>query len=229
MSSRSQMASIFSFSSSHGLLPVGNGHAACGLRDVLAGGAEAAAVAFFLAADFLAAFFAATFFAGAFLAAVFFTAPFFTVALLPATFFNKEAFAVTILSDVFLVVTFFIGVFLALIFFVATFFGANDFFTADFFADIFLTEDFFAVAISFLLNQSYKKLLTFGFSPGKQQFIARSLPERVLRCNESGGRPIAPVGWCNSFGKILSYLYGPWLQTNRSVSPMKAHHRSDTR
>lgn len=168
-----------------GLFPVGNGHAACGLMDVLAGGKEAAAVALFFAAGFLAAFFAATFFAGAFLAADFFAATFFAVPVLPGAFFTREVFAIAFLAGAFLIATFFTDVFLALVFFMTIFFGADDFFATAFFAKIFFAGAFFAVAISFLLDQSYRSnCLPPALTAAQQHPSPKVYPKGALRCNE---------------------------------------------
>ena len=124
--------------------------------DVFAGGKEAAAVALFLPAGFLAAFLAATFFAGAFLTADFFTAAFLTAPVLPGAFFIKDAFPAAFFAGTFLVAAFFTGAFFAAAFFTAIFFGADDFFATAFFTEFFFAGVFFAVAISFLLDQSYR-------------------------------------------------------------------------
>jgi hypothetical protein len=87
------------------LLPVGKGHAACGLRAVFAAGGAAgfagagaagAAGAFFAEAFFAGAFFAAAFFAGAFFAAAFLAGAFFTADFFAAGFFAAAFFAVAI-------------------------------------------------------------------------------------------------------------------------------------
>ena len=94
------------------MLPVGKGHAACGLNAVLAaGGGDAAgfagagaagaagaffAAAFFFAAGFFAADFFAAFFAGAFFAADFLAGDFFAADFFAGDFFAADFFAVAI-------------------------------------------------------------------------------------------------------------------------------------
>ncbi len=184
-----QKPGIFNLHLTQGLFPVGNGHAACGLRDVFAGGAEAVAVALFFATGFLAAFFAATFFAGAFFAAAFFTVVFFAdaffVAGLLAAFFGNELLVAPFFAGAFLLAAFFMSGFVTPTFFAATFlvedFGAVDFF----FTGIFFAEAFFAVAISFLLDQGYKNLHVFGYSPRlSRNSSPKVCPSGTLRYDE---------------------------------------------
>jgi len=178
-----------------GLLPVGKGHAACGLSAVLAAGAAAgfaagagaagAAGAFFaaaflpaaflgaafLAAAFLgAAFLAAAFLAGAFLAAAFFAGAFLAAAFFAGAFFAATFLAATFFAAAFLAGAFFAAAFLAGAFFAATFL-AGAFLAADFFAAGFFAAAFFAVAITFSLIKLQKhrpsrvKPSSIGYSP----------------------------------------------------------------
>jgi hypothetical protein len=156
-----------------GLVPVGKGHAACGLRAVLAAGAAAgfagagaagAAGAFFAEAFFAAGFFAAAFFAGDFLAAAF----------LAGAFFAADFFAAGRLAA-----AFFAGAFFAADFF------AGDFFAADFFAAGFFAAAFFAVAITFSLIKLQKHRSTRTYALTDQLFTAR----RSGCCRNGSSRP----------------------------------------
>ena len=176
-------------SSFQGLLPVGKGHAACGLSDVLAGTADVVAMTLFFSGCFLAA----TFFAGACLVAVFPVAAFFTGAVLLGAFFNEEVFATTFFAGAFLVATFFIGAFLAPASFRRASFGADAFLTGAFFAGIFFAGTFFAVAISFSLIKVQRKLSVVGFLPLHDSYSSPKVcPGGALRYDESGSGSSVP-------------------------------------
>lgn len=176
-----------------GLLPVGKGHAACGLSDVLAGTADVTAIALFFSGCFLADFLAATFFAGAGLVAVFPVAAFFTGAVLLGAFVNEEVFATTFFAGAFLVATFFIGAFLAPASFRRASFGADAFLAGAFFAGIFFAGTFFAVAISFSLIKVQRKLSVVGFLPLHDSYSSPKVcPGGALRYDESGSGSSVP-------------------------------------
>ena len=176
---RSRVCSLASLRPDQGLAPVGNGHAACGLRDVFVGtdaAAGAGAAAAFFAAGFFAAFFAAGFFA-AFLAAAFFAGAFFAAFLAAAFFAGAFFFAAAFFAGAFFAAAFFAGAFFAAAFFAGAFFAA-DFFAAGFFA-AFLAVAFFAVAITFLLDQVEKEPRGIDeFFDALWLFTARGLPRR---------------------------------------------------
>ena len=155
-----------------GLLPVGNGHAACGLSAVFAGcTAAAAAAAAFFAAGFFAAFFAAGFLAAAFFAAGLLGSGLLRRSLLgsgllrrgllrrrpsspepssPAAFFAGAFLAAAFFAGAFFAAAFFAGAFFAATFLAGAFFAAA-FLAGAFFAAAFFAGAFFAVAITFSL------------------------------------------------------------------------------
>jgi hypothetical protein len=171
-----------------GLVPVGNGQAACGLKEVLAGGTGATAAALFLAG----AFFAAAFLAGAFLAGAFFAAAFLAGAFFAAAFLAGAFFAAAFLAGAFLAGAFLAGAFFAAAFLAGALFAAA-FLAGAFFATAFLADAFFAVAISFLLDQVAKKPRRSGVPDVSGYSPSEVCPGGAPRYDEFSGDTCVPL------------------------------------